>query len=78
MALVCISSFNLYDCKSIITNVEVSAVETYYTRDPFYNFNSNYNYYTTEHFQFIWGNSGDSSRVTQAFLEGNGKNLEAC
>lgn len=79
MALVCVSSVNLCNYQdTITTNVEVSAVETYYTRDPFYNFNSSYNYYTTEHFQFIWGNSGDSSRVTKEFLEGNGKNLEAC
>ncbi|MGN1411047.1 MAG: DUF6055 domain-containing protein [Oscillospiraceae bacterium] len=78
MALVCVSSFSVFNYQDIITNVEISAVETYYTRDPFYNFSSSYNYYTTEHFQFIWGNSGDSSRVTQQFLEGNGKNLEAC
>ncbi len=78
MALVCVSSFGMCNYHETINSVEVSAVETYYTRDPFYNFNSQYNYYTTEHFQFIWGNSGDSSRVTQAFLEGNGKNLEAC
>lgn len=47
-------------------------------RDPFYNYNSNYNYYESEHFQFIWGNSGDASKVTTAFLEGNAKNLEDC
>lgn len=78
MALICVSSFGICNYQNIVTNVEVSAVETYYTRDPFYNFSSSYNYYTTEHFQFIWGNSGDSSKVTQAFLEGNGRNLEAC
>ncbi len=55
-----------------------SAEETYLVRDPFYNYGSGYNYYETEHFQFIWGNSGDSSRVTEAFLQGNGENLEAC
>ena len=50
----------------------------YLTRDPFYNFNSGYNYYTSEHFQFIWGNSGDASQVTQSFLEANANSLEKC
>ncbi|HAM69996.1 MAG TPA: hypothetical protein DCP68_10355, partial [Ruminococcus sp.] len=36
----------------------VIAAETYETRDPFFSFGSGYNYYTSEHFQFIWGNSG--------------------
>ena len=58
--------------------LNLSAEETYLVRDPFYNYSSGYNYYETEHFQFIWGNSGESSRVTTEFLEGNGKNLEAC
>ena len=52
------------------------AADQYSVRDPFYNFSSSYNYYESEHFQFIWGNSGDSSKVTTAFLEGNAKNLE--
>ncbi|MBQ8687668.1 MAG: N-acetylglucosamine-1-phosphate uridyltransferase, partial [Ruminococcus sp.] len=56
----------------------LSAEETYLVRDPFYNYASGCNYYETEHFQFIWGSSGDSSRVTTEFLEGNAKNLEAC
>ena len=50
----------------------------YQTRDPFYNFNSGYNYYTSEHFQFIWGNSGDAGQVTQSFLEANAASLEKC
>lgn len=55
--------------------VKAAALEK---RDPFYHYNSGYNYYESEHFQFIWGNSGDSAKVNQAFLEGNAKNLEAC
>lgn len=47
-------------------------------RDPFYNYSKGYNYYESEHFQFIWGNSGESSRVTTEFLEGNAKNMEEC
>lgn len=54
------------------------AEETYLVRDPFYNYNSGYNYYESEHFQFIWGNSGDSSKVTQEFLSGNAQNMENC
>ncbi|URZ18756.1 DUF6055 domain-containing protein [Clostridium felsineum] len=34
--------------------------------------------YESEHFQFLWGNGGNSSKVTQAFLEGNAKILESC
>ncbi|HAG13523.1 MAG TPA: hypothetical protein DCG49_06635 [Ruminococcus sp.] len=56
----------------------VFAAESYRTRDPFYNFNSGYHYYTSEHFQFIWGNSGDASRVTTDFLRKNAENLERC
>lgn len=78
MALVCVSSLNLTTFDSIISSVEVLAEEEYQVRDPFYNYGYGYNYYETEHFQFIWGNSGDSSQVTQEFLEGNGKNLEDC
>lgn len=55
-----------------------AAEENYLVRDPFYNYGYGYNYYESEHFQFIWGNSGDSSRVTTEFLEGNAKNLEDC
>lgn len=58
--------------------LSLSAEETYLVRDPFYNYGSGYNYYESEHFQFIWGNSGDSSKVTADFLAGNAKNLEAC
>lgn len=55
----------------------VAADENFKVRDPFFNFSSNYNYYESEHFQFIWGNSGaDSAKVTQEFLEGNAKNME--
>ncbi|MCR4759968.1 MAG: hypothetical protein K5705_06825 [Oscillospiraceae bacterium] len=54
------------------------AADTYQTRDPFFNFGSGYNYYTSEHFQFIWGNSGDAGQVTQSFLEANAHNLETC
>lgn len=54
-----------------------TAAEEFKVRDPFFNFSSNYNYYESEHFQFIWGNSGaDSAKVTQEFLEGNSKNME--
>lgn len=54
------------------------AEKSYQVRDPFYNYSSGYNYYESEHFQFIWGNSGDTSKVTSEFLEGNARNLEAC
>ena len=47
-------------------------------RDPFYSYSKGYNYYESEHFQFIWGNSGDSSKVTSEFLEKNSQNFEAC
>ena len=33
------------------------AADQYSVRDPFYNYGSGYNYYESEHFQFIWGNS---------------------
>ena len=56
----------------------VAAADAYQTRDPFYNFSRGYNYYTSEHFQFIWGNSGDASKVTQDFLKKNADNLERC
>ncbi|MGN0648229.1 MAG: DUF6055 domain-containing protein, partial [Oscillospiraceae bacterium] len=56
----------------------VSAEETYLTRDPFFNYSSGYNYYESEHFQFIWGNSGDASSVTQDFIQTNAANLEEC
>ena len=54
------------------------AADEYSVRDPFYNYGKGYNYYESEHFQFIWGNSGDASKVTQTFLEQNAKNMEAC
>ena len=47
-------------------------------RDPFYDYSKGYNYYESQHFQFIWGNSGDSYRVTDEFLKGNAQNLENC
>ena len=59
-------------------DVELYAADNYSARDPFFNYSYGYNYYESEHFQFIWGNSGDSSKVTTAFLEGNAKNLEDC
>lgn len=31
----------------------VNAEEEYLARDPFYNYSSEYNYYESEHFQFI-------------------------
>lgn len=60
-----------------VANLTAKA-EDYAVRDPFYNFEKGYNYYESEHFQFIWGNSGDSSKVTQEFLQENSKNFEAC
>lgn len=63
---------------SFTSALPVSAQDSYLVRDPFYSYGSGYNYYESEHFQFIWGNSGDSSKVTTEFLEGNAKNLEAC
>lgn len=58
--------------------ITADSADTYSVRDPFYNFNKGYNYYESEHFQFIWGNSGDASKVTQEFLQENSKNFEAC
>lgn len=60
-----------------VANLTAKA-DDYAVRDPFYNFEKGYNYYTSEHFQFIWGNSGDASKVTQEFLQENSKNFEAC
>lgn len=60
-----------------VANLSAKA-DDYAVRDPFYNFEKGYNYYTSEHFQFIWGNSGDASKVTQEFLQENSKNFEAC
>ena len=55
-----------------------SAEDEYNVRDPFFNFSSKYHYYESEHFQFIWGDTGnDSAKVTQSFLEGNARNMEA-
>ena len=54
------------------------AAESYQTRDPFFSFSSGYHYYTSEHFQFIWGSSGDSAKVTESFLKANAANLETC
>lgn len=62
----------------ISPQMSVRADDGYSVRDPFYNFRSDYNYYESEHFQFIWGNSGDSSKVTGEFLTENSKNFEAC
>ncbi len=53
--------------------------DTLLTRDVICQNQSGVNYWTSEHFQFIWGSYGtDSSRVTTEFLEGNAKHLEAC
>ncbi len=52
------------------------AAADYQVRDPFFNFGSGYNYYTSEHFQFIWGNSGDAGKVTEDFLRKNAANME--
>ncbi|MBQ7132768.1 MAG: hypothetical protein IJO29_09355 [Oscillospiraceae bacterium] len=61
------------------SDVTVSqAADEYLVHDPFFNYSYGYNYYESEHFQFIWGNSGDYAEVTTAFLEGNAQNLEAC
>ncbi len=41
--------------------------------------NEDVNRWESEHFQFIWGKNGeDSSKITEAFLQENAKNLEAC
>lgn len=63
---------------SAIPFFTIEADEALDVRDPFYNYASGYNYYESEHFQFIWGNSGDASKVTTEFLQGNAANLEAC
>ena len=56
----------------------VAAEQQLMTRDPFYS-GQDVNRYESEHFQIIWGKNGaDSSKVTQAFLEENTRNLEAC
>ncbi len=53
--------------------------DTLLTRDVMCQNQSGVNYWSSEHFQFIWGSYGaDSSRVTQEFLEGNARHLEAC
>ena len=59
-------------------SITADAADSYSVRDPFFNFRSDYHYYETEHFQFIWGNSGDAQRVTDEFLQKNGENFEAC
>ncbi len=57
----------------------LSQADTLLTRDVICNNQNGVNYWTSEHFQFIWGSYGtDSSRVTTEFLEGNAKHLEAC
>ena len=75
-----ISLFTAISCSavSLPADFSVSSEEQYLVRDPFYNYGSGYNYYESEHFQFIWGNSGDASKVTSDFLAGNAKNLEDC
>lgn len=41
--------------------------------------NEDVNRWESEHFQFIWGKNGaDSAQITEAFLQENAKNLEAC
>ncbi len=61
---------------------QAEAADVYYSR-AVYNGNyevssSKYNSYESEHFQFLWGNSGSASKITTAFLEGNAKILEDC
>ncbi len=78
---VCLSAlvFTASCIPSVISDYSIiSEAADYMVRDPFYNYANGYNYYESEHFQFIWGNSGDASKVTNEFLEGNAKNLEAC
>ena len=59
------------------SNVAVAA-DSLSTRDVWCA-NEDVNRWESEHFQFIWGKTGpDSAKVTQAFLEENAKNLEAC
>ena len=74
-ALVSAAALTVSACPFSIT---ADAAESYSVRDPFFNFRSDYHYYETEHFQFIWGNSGDASKVTDEFLTQNGRNFEAC
>lgn len=53
--------------------------ENLLTRDVISQNQSGVNYWESEHFQFIWGSYGaESSKVTQEFLEGNARHLEAC
>ena len=60
------------------TSLEAHAEEALLTRDVWCA-GEDVNRWESEHFQFIWGKTGaDSSKVTQAFLEENAKNLEAC
>ncbi len=57
----------------------VAQAENLLTRDVICQNQSGVNYWESEHFQFIWGSYGtDSARVTQEFLEGNARHLEAC
>ena len=74
-ALISAAALTVSACPFSIT---ADAAESYSVRDPFFNFRSDYHYYETEHFQFIWGNSGDASKVTDEFLTQNGRNFEAC
>ncbi len=53
--------------------------ENLLTRDVICQNQSGLQTWESEHFQFLWGSTGaDSARVTQAFLEGNARHLEAC
>ncbi len=61
------------------TEQTVSQATALLTRDVLCQNQSGVNYWESEHFQFIWGSYGtDSARVTQEFLEGNARHLEAC
>ena len=57
---------------SIVTD----AADTLLARDPLFNYSKGYNYYESEHFQFIWGNSGDASKCTDSFIKKNAENME--
>ncbi len=81
-AVLCFSASGAAQTVSAIrvTPVETTTqrAESLLTRDVICQNQSGVNYWTSEHFQFIWGNSGaDSGKITQEFLEGNARHLEA-
>lgn len=79
-----VCSFSIIICMLVTFSLIFSfaAVDNYKTHEVWYRTFTvsadNYNSYETEHFQFLWGNGGDSARVTTTFLEGNAKILEDC